>query len=227
HDHPIRPSGGWRRHHQWPLSIHYAANGPIHRPARGGNHAGNVRRAAAHPSGLLPGVTFDHVFADLGGVPANRLTDAQGIAGLLLAAANAAGLNPASPPVVALGPQGLSAALVCNGGHVALHGVPDAGLCFAAVAGFLHGIGFPFASIWAVILIAVETLGAACVLLGIFTRAWSILMAIEMLVAIFAVKVPHGGNIELEGLLLAGAITLVALGDGPLSIAVKLKHSSS
>jgi len=80
-------------------------------------------------------VTFDHVFADLGGVPANRLTDAQAIAGLLLAAANAAGLNPASPPVVTLGPRGLSAALVCNGGHVALHGEPDAGLCFADVAG--------------------------------------------------------------------------------------------
>ena len=80
-------------------------------------------------------MTFDHVFADLGGVPANHLTDPQGIAGLLLAAANAAGLNPANPPVVTLGPRGLSAALVCNGGHVALHGVPDAGLCFADVAG--------------------------------------------------------------------------------------------
>ena len=94
------------------------------------------------------------------------------------------------------------------------------------VAGMLHGIGFPFATIFAVILIAVETVGALCVLLGIFTRAWSICMTIEMLVAIFAVKVPHGGNIELEGLLLAGAITLVALGDGPLSIAVKLKHGN-
>jgi len=113
------------------------------------------------------------------------------------------------------------------GGVFLQHGLTKFHNGIPAVAGFLHGIGFPFASIWAVILIAVETLGAACVLLGIFTRAWSILMAIEMLVAIFAVKVPHGGNIELEGLLLAGAITLVALGDGPLSIAVKLKHSSS
>jgi hypothetical protein len=41
-------------------------------------------------------LTFEHVFADLGGIPANRLTDPQGLAGLLLAAANAAGLNPAS-----------------------------------------------------------------------------------------------------------------------------------
>jgi len=48
-------------------------------------------------------VTFEHVFADLGGIPANRLTDPQGLAGLLL--------------------------------HVAMHGVPEAGLCFADLAG--------------------------------------------------------------------------------------------
>ncbi|OLB16647.1 MAG: hypothetical protein AUH07_00460 [Gemmatimonadetes bacterium 13_2_20CM_70_9] len=69
-------------------------------------------------------MTFEHVFADLAGVPANRLTDPQGLAGLLLAAANAAGLNPASPPVVKTGPRGVSAALLCHGG-----------LCFADVAG--------------------------------------------------------------------------------------------
>ncbi|HEX9282617.1 MAG TPA: DoxX family protein [Gemmatimonadales bacterium] len=95
-----------------------------------------------------------------------------------------------------------------------------------AVAGFLHGIGFPFASFFAVILIIVETIGAICVALGIFTRIWAACMAIEMLVAILAVQLPRGGNFELEGLLFAGAITLVALGDGPLSIAVKLKHGS-
>jgi S-adenosylmethionine decarboxylase len=80
-------------------------------------------------------VNFEHVFADLGGIPANRLTDSQGLAGLLLAAANAAGLNPANPPVVTLGPRGVSAALVCHGGHVAMHNVPEAGLCFADLAG--------------------------------------------------------------------------------------------
>ena len=68
-------------------------------------------------------------------MPAIRLSDAEGIAGLLLAAANAAGLSPAAAPVVKLGPRGLSAALVCHGGHVALHGAPDVGLCFADVAG--------------------------------------------------------------------------------------------
>ncbi len=80
-------------------------------------------------------MTFEHVFADLGGIPAPRLADRQGIAGLLLAAANAAGLNPAGAPQVEFGPRGLSAALVCHGGHVALHAVPEVGLCFADLAG--------------------------------------------------------------------------------------------
>jgi S-adenosylmethionine/arginine decarboxylase-like enzyme len=80
-------------------------------------------------------VTFEHVFADLGGVPAGRLADPQALGGLLLAAANAAGLNPAGPPAVQAGPQGIAAVLVCHGGHVTLHALPDAGLCFADVAG--------------------------------------------------------------------------------------------
>jgi len=86
-------------------------------------------------------LTFEHVFADLGGVPANRLADTQGLAGLLLAAANAAGLNPAHPPVVTLGPLRVAAALVCHGGHVTLHGVPETGLCFVDVAGLGAGVG--------------------------------------------------------------------------------------
>lgn len=80
-------------------------------------------------------MNFEHAFADLGGIVGNRLTDPQGLSGLLLAAANAAGLNPASPPVVVAGPRGVAAVLVCHGGHVALHGLPGEGLCFADVAG--------------------------------------------------------------------------------------------
>jgi len=236
-------------------------------------------------------LTFEHVFADLGGIPANRLTDPQGLAGLVLAAANAAGLNPANPPVVTLGPRGVSAALVCHGGHVAMHGLPEAGLCFADVAGvsgalpqrgldviikrlgarevrtdarrrgpvtqpstrgfmnaltpyaaffmrlavggvfllhgvskfqrgipataaFLHDVGFPFAIVFRRYPHRRGDHRAACVVLGIFTRFWALCMALEMIIAILAVKLPHGGNIELEGLLFAGAITLVALGDG-------------
>jgi S-adenosylmethionine/arginine decarboxylase-like enzyme len=80
-------------------------------------------------------VTFGHVSADLGGIPANRLSDLQTLAGLLLAAANAVGLSPASAPLVKAGPKGVAAALLCDGGHVALHGLPEEGLCFADIAG--------------------------------------------------------------------------------------------
>jgi hypothetical protein len=48
-----------------------------------------------------------------------------------------------------------------------------------------------------------------------------------MVVAIVAVKIPGGRSWELEALLLAGSVTLVALGDGPLSIAVRFKRPPS
>lgn len=110
------------------------------------------------------------------------------------------------------------------GGIFLRHGITKFHNGVPALAGFLHSVHIPFASVWAVIIIAVETVGAACVLLGIFTRFWAACMAVEMVVAILAVKYPQRGNIELEGLLLAGAITLVALGDGPLSVAIGLKR---
>jgi putative oxidoreductase len=110
------------------------------------------------------------------------------------------------------------------GGVFLQHGIAKLQSGIPAVAGFLHGVHVPFASVFAVIVIAVETVGAACVLLGIFTRFWAACMAVEMVVAILAVKFPQRGNIELECLLLAGAITLVALGDGPLSVAIGLKR---
>jgi len=83
----------------------------------------------------VPQVTFEHVFADLGGVAPDRLSDVQGLYAVLLAAANAAGLHPAGTPQVHSGPKGVAAVLVCHGGHVALHTLPEAGLCFADVAG--------------------------------------------------------------------------------------------
>ncbi len=79
-------------------------------------------------------MSCDHVFADLSGVAASRLSDAQALGSLLLAAANAAGMSPAAPPVVQAGPRGVTAVLACHGGHVAIHALPDAGLCFADLA---------------------------------------------------------------------------------------------
>jgi len=80
-------------------------------------------------------LTCEHAFADLSGIAPDRLRDAQGLAAVLLAAANAAGLHPAGTPQVHDGPKGVAAVLVCHGGHVALHALPDVGVCFADVAG--------------------------------------------------------------------------------------------
>lgn len=101
-----------------------------------------------------------------------------------------------------------------------LHNLP-------AVTGMIHGIGVPFATVFAVYLTAVETLGAICVILGVLTRWWGLLMAADMVVAILAVVLPSGQVPELESLLLAGSLALVALGDGPLSIGVTLKKGSA
>jgi putative oxidoreductase len=112
------------------------------------------------------------------------------------------------------------------GGVFLAHGWAKYQNGISATAAFLRQGGFPFAGPLAVYLTVVEIVGAVCVLLGILTRAWAALMAVNMAVAIFAVRIPRGGSIELEALLLAGAVTLVALGDGPLSVAVRFKKAN-
>ena len=97
---------------------------------------------------------------------------------------------------------------------------------FAMVTDMVHGIGFPFATVFAAIVTTVETLGAVCVMLGVLTRVWALLMALEMVVAILTVLLPHGQAPEVQVLLLAGALALLTLGDGPLSIGRALKKGS-
>jgi uncharacterized membrane protein YphA (DoxX/SURF4 family) len=80
-------------------------------------------------------------------------------------------------------------------------------------------------SLLVLVIIAIETVGAACVLLGMWTRFWATAMAAFMAFTILATKLPHHANIELEALLLAGAVTLMALGDGPLSIGIRFKKT--
>jgi len=80
-------------------------------------------------------------------------------------------------------------------------------------------------SLLILLVIAIETVGAVCVLLGIWTRLWATAMAVYMAGTILADKLPHHATFELEALLLAGAVTLMALGDGPLSIGIRFKKT--
>jgi uncharacterized membrane protein YphA (DoxX/SURF4 family) len=82
-----------------------------------------------------------------------------------------------------------------------------------------------FGTLLVLVVILIETVGAVCVLLGMWTRLWAAAMAVLMAVSILADKLPHHAAFELEALLLAGAVTLVALGDGPLSIGIRFKKT--
>jgi uncharacterized membrane protein YphA (DoxX/SURF4 family) len=110
------------------------------------------------------------------------------------------------------------------GGVFLLHGWERFQRGVPATAAFIqNATGLPFPTVWAIVLLAIETAGGVCVLLGIGTRFWASLMALVVVVNLAFVEIPRGRNIEFEALLFAGALTLVALGDGPLSIAVRLK----
>jgi putative oxidoreductase len=98
------------------------------------------------------------------------------------------------------------------------HGLGKLGMGVAGVAGFFGGLGIPLPHVFAIVVIIVETVGAACVLLGILTRFWAALMVVDMIVAILVAVMPSGRAWELEGLLLACAVALIGLGDGPLSV---------
>lgn len=111
------------------------------------------------------------------------------------------------------------------GGVFLNHGIPKIARGVPAVAEMLHGIGFPFATVWAVILIGLETVGAVCMMAGFLTRIWAACMAVEMTVVILAVRVAHHANFELEAMLFAGALSLVLLGDGPIALGVRLRKS--
>jgi putative oxidoreductase len=109
------------------------------------------------------------------------------------------------------------------GGVFLIHGLSKFNRGIGTVATYFGTLGIPFPSIAAVVVIVVETIGAACVMLGLFTRPWAACMMFEMAVAML-VQLRGHHNIELEGLLFAGALTLVALGDGPLSVAIRFKR---
>ncbi len=121
----------------------------------------------------------------------------------------------------ALGRLAPDAAVVIRlavGGVFLHHGITKIQGGVAGVAGFLNGLGIPFATLSAVVLMTVESFGAACVVLGFLTRFWAACLAIDMAVALSVAVLPGGRSPELEIMLFAGALSLVFLGDGPLSV---------
>jgi putative oxidoreductase len=99
------------------------------------------------------------------------------------------------------------------------HGYPKVfGGGFHGHAEFVAKLGMPH---WmAYLSTGTETLGASAILLGLFTRCFSIAVVIEMLVIIFKVELHHGlkGGYELPLALATMAFVLIFFGAGPISL---------
>lgn len=79
----------------------------------------------ARPVSSAVPATFTHLVADFVGVPGAQLRDATLLAGLLVAAAGAAGLAAHGAPAVRTLPdEGISGVLLVEGCHIALHTFP-------------------------------------------------------------------------------------------------------
>ena len=77
------------------------------------------------------------------------------------------------------------------------HGIVKLGMGVAGVAGFFGGLGIPAPHVSAVIIMTVETVGAVCLLVGMLTRFWAAMMALDMIVAILVAVLPSGHGFEL------------------------------
>jgi len=91
-------------------------------------------------------------------------------------------------------------------------------------AQFLSAIGIPFANYAAVLIAFVEFFGGIALILGIFTRWASVLLMLEMLVALFKVHLKQGFFIappaygyEFILLILAVLVAVIVNGAGKLS----------
>jgi putative oxidoreductase len=130
--------------------------------------------------------------------------------------------------------------LIVGGGFIQ-HGVAKWMHGPSNFANILHAMNVPFPHLMAILTIATEILGGCAVLLGAFIPLAAIPMAIVLLVAIFTVHLPNGfSSIRLKGvvagkaqfgppgyecdlLYIAGILTLVLGGPGPLAVSSRMQ----
>jgi putative oxidoreductase len=85
-----------------------------------------------------------------------------------------------------------------------------------ATASMMTGIGLPMPMFWAWLVAIVEFGGGIAIILGLFNRIVTALLAINMVVALLTVhtKMPYGGATELPIVLLAALLALHTTGPG-------------
>ncbi len=93
---------------------------------------------------------------------------------------------------------------------------------FHNVAGFLGQIGVPLPAVAAVVVTLVEFVGGIALLLGLLTRWAALLIAIDMMVAVFAVHLKGGfflpKGFEYALTMLAANVALALTGPGAASV---------
>lgn len=75
----------------------------------------------------------------LTGITSARLADPEGVSAVTIAAAAAVGMSPYGPPVVRSGPKGIVTCLLCHGGHVITHVIPEQSLCVVDILSIAPG----------------------------------------------------------------------------------------
>jgi len=98
----------------------------------------------------------------------------------------------------------------------------------AGTAGFFGSLGIPAPALMGPFIAYLELLGGLALILGLFTRVFSLLFIGDMLVALLLVSLPAAGaapslpegftNMRTELLLLLGSLCLVLLGSGSMSL---------
>lgn len=112
----------------------------------------------------------------------------------------------------------------------AMHGYQKLSGGLEGTAGFLAGIGFPLASLFAALLIAGELIGGIALMLGYLTHMSAKVLTFIALVALLTVHITHGfflsgGGFEYILVLLAGALSLMITGAGKYSLDAWMKKT--
>jgi len=93
----------------------------------------------------------------------------------------------------------------------------------AGVSGFMAKLGLEPAMGFAIAAMILETIGAICIIIGLFTRFFAAALAVEMLIALLAAHITGGffyNNGGMEYVLLLGIVlfAIAIRGGGPYSV---------
>jgi putative oxidoreductase len=127
----------------------------------------------------------------------------------------------------AMGPIAYTILRVVIGVIIFVHGWGKVRGGHAGVETFFTHVGLPAPGLLAFCAMFLETIGALCVLVGLFTRFFAAALAIEMLIALLTVHLAKGFGVGAGGyeyILLIGVVlfAIAIRGGGPYSVDAKI-----